>query len=56
MLQLALLFLLIAFVAAILGFGVIAGVAATIAKFAFILFLILFVVALLMGRRPSSVV
>ncbi len=43
-------FFVIALVAAVLGFGVIAGTAAWIAKICFILFLILFVVSLVMGR------
>ena len=44
-------------VAAVLGFGVVAGTAATIAKVLFVVFLILFVVSLIMGRgRPSDVV
>ncbi|MGE0638919.1 MAG: DUF1328 domain-containing protein [Thermoanaerobaculia bacterium] len=44
-------FLIIALVAAILGFGVIAGTAATIAKVLFLIFLVLFVVSLVTGRR-----
>jgi uncharacterized membrane protein YtjA (UPF0391 family) len=44
-------FLVIALIAAILGFGVVAGVAATIAKFCFVVFLVIFVVSLLTGRR-----
>ena len=51
MLQYAWLFLVIALIAAILGFGVVAGVAATIAKFCFVAFLIISVVSLFMGRR-----
>ncbi|HTN00499.1 DUF1328 domain-containing protein [Planctellipticum variicoloris] len=53
MLSWALTFIVIAIIAGILGFGVIAGTAAMIAKFCFVLFLILFVVALLTGRRLS---
>jgi len=45
-------FLVIAIVAGVLGFGVIAGTAAWIAKILFIAFLIAFVVALVLGRRP----
>ena len=54
MLSWALAFLIIAIVAAILGFGGIAGTAAWIAKGCFIVFLVLFVVSLLAGRpwRP----
>ena len=51
MLSWALTFLIIALVAGVLGFGVIAGTAASVAKILFFVFLILFVVGLLMGRR-----
>jgi uncharacterized membrane protein YtjA (UPF0391 family) len=51
MLNYAFLFLIIALVAAVLGFGVIAGTAATIAKVCFLLFLILFIVSLFLGKR-----
>jgi uncharacterized membrane protein YtjA (UPF0391 family) len=55
MLYWALMFLVIALVAAVLGFGTLAGMAATIAKILFVLFLVLFVVSLLMGsRRPIA--
>jgi uncharacterized membrane protein YtjA (UPF0391 family) len=40
-------------VAAVLGFGVIAGTAATIAKILFTIFLILFLVSLITGRRSA---
>ncbi len=53
MLSWALVFLVIAVLAGLLGFGVVAGTAAGIAKILFFLFLILFVVSLLMGRRPA---
>ena len=43
----ALIFLVVAIVAAILGFGSIAGGAATIAKWLFIIFLILFIIAII---------
>jgi len=52
MLYYALLFLVIALVAGAFGFFVVAGTAAWIAKILFILFLVLFVVSLLTGRRP----
>lgn len=52
MLSWALVFLVVAVLAGLLGFGVVAGTAAGIAKILFFLFLILFVVSLLMGRRP----
>ncbi len=51
MLNYAVIFFIIALVAAVLGFGVIAGTAATIAKVLFVIFLILFVVSLLRGKR-----
>jgi uncharacterized membrane protein YtjA (UPF0391 family) len=53
MLSYAITFLIIALVAGILGFGVIAGTAAMIAKVLFLVFIILFVVSLIGGRRPS---
>lgn len=52
MLSWALLFLLIAIIAGALGFGVISGTAASIAQILFVVFLVLFVVALITGRRP----
>jgi uncharacterized membrane protein YtjA (UPF0391 family) len=51
MLGWSLIFLVVALVAAVLGFGVIAGTAATIAKVLFIAFLILFIVSLVFGRK-----
>jgi uncharacterized membrane protein YtjA (UPF0391 family) len=36
----------------VLGFGVIAGTAGTIAKICFFVFLVLFVVSLLRGKKP----
>ena len=51
MLGYALTFLLIAVLAGILGFGVIAGTAALIAKICFIFFLVLFVAALVRPKR-----
>jgi len=51
----ALTFLVIALIAGVLGFGVVAGTAASIAKILFFVFLILFVVGLLMGRRGPVV-
>jgi uncharacterized membrane protein YtjA (UPF0391 family) len=55
MLSWAVTFLIIAVIAAILGFGVVAGTAATIAKLLFFVFLILFVVSLVTGRRRPIV-
>ena len=51
MLSYALFFLLLALVAGILGFGVIAGTAATIAKVCFLLFLVLFFVSMFRTRN-----
>lgn len=52
MLHYALIFFVVAIIAAVLGFGGIAGAAAGIAKILFFVFLILFVVSLIVGRRP----
>jgi uncharacterized membrane protein YtjA (UPF0391 family) len=54
MLTYALIFFIVALLAGILGFGVIAGTAATIAKVLFVIFLILFVVSLLRGRKVKE--
>jgi len=51
MLSWAITFLIIAIVAAILGFGGIAGTAVGIAKLLFFVFLALFIISLFMGRR-----
>lgn len=53
MLSYSVIFLLIALLAGALGFGVIAGTAATIAKILFVIFLILFVISLVRGRGPK---
>ena len=53
MLSYALTFLLIALVAGVLGFGVIAGTAAAIAKVLFVIFLLLFIASLFRGQRTS---
>lgn len=45
MLQYAIIFLVVAVIAAILGFGTLAGVAATIAKICFVVFLVLALLA-----------
>ncbi len=55
MLSWAVTFLVIALIAAVLGFGVIAGTAASIAKILFLLFLILFVVSLVLGRTRAPI-
>jgi len=51
MLRWAITFALIAIVAAALGFGGLANASADIAKFLAVVFLFLFVIALVMGRR-----
>jgi len=53
MLYYTIVFLVVALIAGILGFGVVAGTAALIAKFCFVLFLILFVISLLSGRGKA---
>jgi len=53
MLYYAALFFVIALLAGVLGFAAISGTAATIAKILFIVFLALFIVSLLRGRKPS---
>jgi uncharacterized membrane protein YtjA (UPF0391 family) len=50
MLSYAVTFLIIALIAGVLGFGVIAGTAATIAKVLFVVFLVLFIASLIRGR------
>jgi uncharacterized membrane protein YtjA (UPF0391 family) len=52
MLHYALVFLVVAIIAGILGFGGIAGTAAGIAQVLFFVFLVLFLVGLVVGRRP----
>jgi uncharacterized membrane protein YtjA (UPF0391 family) len=52
MLSYTITFLVIAIIAGVLGFTVIAGLAAEIAKILFVVFLVLFVASLLAGRRP----
>jgi uncharacterized membrane protein YtjA (UPF0391 family) len=51
MLRLAVLFLVIALLAAIFGFTDLAAGSAYIARILFFLFLVLFVIALVLGRR-----
>jgi len=55
MLYYAFLFLLLAIVAGILGFGVIAGTAAMIAKVIFVIFLVLFVASMLLGKKKPTI-
>lgn len=52
MLNWALMFLIIALVAALFGFTTVAGTAIGAAKIVFFVFLVLFVVSLIAGRRP----
>ena len=55
MLGWALTFLIVALIAAALGFGVVAGTAASIAKILFIVFLVLFLLSLVAPRlRPPA--
>jgi uncharacterized membrane protein YtjA (UPF0391 family) len=51
MLNYAIIFLIIAILAGVLGFGVIAGTAAMVAKVCFVVFLVLFVFSLISGGR-----
>ncbi len=51
MLNWALTFLVIALIAAVLGFGVLAGTAMEIAKILFFVFIVLFIVSFFMGGR-----
>jgi uncharacterized membrane protein YtjA (UPF0391 family) len=51
MLHWSLVFLVIALIAAVLGFGGIAGTAAGIAKALFVIFLVVWVLAFMVGRR-----
>lgn len=54
MLRYALIFLIFALVAGLLGFGVLEGLAMTIAKVLFVIFIVLFIVSLITGRRPGA--
>ncbi|MGQ0553572.1 MAG: DUF1328 domain-containing protein [Planctomycetota bacterium] len=51
MLSWALAFLIIALIAGVLGFGTLAGTAASFAKILFVVFLVIFVVSLIFGRK-----
>jgi len=51
MLSWSIFFLIVALVAAVLGFSTIAGAAAGIAKLLFGVFLVLFLISLFLGRR-----
>ena len=54
MLRYAVVFFLIAIVAAIFGFGGIAGAATDIARILFVVFLVLFIASLILGRGRGS--
>lgn len=54
MLRWAILFLIVAIIAAVFGFGGIAAAATDIARLLFVVFLALFVIALVMGRRSTA--
>lgn len=51
MLNWAVTFLVIALIAAVLGFGVLAGTAMEIAKILFFVFIVLFILSFFMGRK-----
>jgi uncharacterized membrane protein YtjA (UPF0391 family) len=51
MLRWALLFLIVAVIAALLGFGGVAGTSMVAAKILFFVFLVMFVVSLILGTR-----
>jgi uncharacterized membrane protein YtjA (UPF0391 family) len=53
MLNYAVIFLIIAMIAGILGFGVITGTAAMIAKVLFVIFLVLFLASFFRGSRTG---
>jgi uncharacterized membrane protein YtjA (UPF0391 family) len=55
MLYWAVVFLVVAIIAALLGFGAISFAAAGIAKILFVLFLILFILSLVMNSRSRHV-
>ena len=52
MLSYTITFLVIAIIAGVLGFGLVAGLAMEIARVLFVVFLVLFVASLVAGRRP----
>tara|TARA_R100000365_G_C2748700_1_gene81450 strand:+ start:12437 stop:12721 length:285 start_codon:yes stop_codon:yes gene_type:complete len=54
MLRIAIIFLVIALVAAVLGFGGIAGASAGIAKILALIFVVLFLISLLVGRGRKA--
>ena len=54
MLSYAVLFLIIALIAGLFGFGLVGGMAYGAAKIFFFLFLVLFIVSLVTGRRVNT--
>ena len=54
MVSYAIIFLLLALIAGVLGFGVIAGTAASIAKVLLLVFFVLFVVSLFRGGKRAG--
>jgi len=54
MLRWAILFLIVAVIAAVFGFGGIAAAATDIARLLFVVFLVLFVISLFLGLRSTS--
>jgi uncharacterized membrane protein YtjA (UPF0391 family) len=54
MLRWAILFLIVAIIAGVFGFGGIAAAATDVARLLFVVFLALFVIALVLGRRGPS--
>jgi uncharacterized membrane protein YtjA (UPF0391 family) len=54
MISWAITFLVIALIAAVLGFGVLAGTAMEIAKILFFVFIVLFVLSFFMGRKTPA--
>ena len=55
MLNWAITFLVIALIAAVLGFGGLAGTAIGLAKILFFVFIVLFIISFLMGRKTPRV-
>lgn len=53
MLRLSLVFLIVALIAALFGFGVIEGYSLMAAKILFFVFLVMFVISLVMGGRST---
>ncbi len=55
MLQNTIIFLVLAIVAGALGFGVLAGTAALIAKICLVIFVVMVVISFLTGKKPPVV-